>query len=46
VVHVAIGPGRLSERLAVEAERLEGLRRKAAGGKTGNLRTDADGANG
>lgn len=46
VVHVAIGPGRLSERLAMEAERLEGLRRKAAGGKTGNLRTDADGANG
>src|SRR5262249_6900477 len=46
VVHVAVGPGRLSERLAMEAERLEGLRRKAAGGKTGNLRTDADGANG
>jgi hypothetical protein len=46
VVHVAIMPGRLGERLAIEAERLDGLRRKAAGGKTGNLRTDADGTSG
>jgi predicted RNA-binding protein YlxR (DUF448 family) len=46
VVHVAIAPGRLSERLAMEAGRLEGLRRKADGGKTEYLRTDADGANG
>ena len=46
VVHVAITPGRLGERLAMEARRLEGLRRTAAGGKTGNLRTDADGTNG
>jgi predicted RNA-binding protein YlxR (DUF448 family) len=46
VVHVAIAPGRLSERLGTEAWRLEGLRRNAAGGKTGYLRTDADGANG
>jgi hypothetical protein len=46
VVHVAIAPGRLNERLGMEAGRLEGLRRKAAGGKTGYLRTDADGANG
>jgi ribosomal protein L7Ae-like RNA K-turn-binding protein len=46
VVHVAIMPGRLGERLAVEAGRLEGLRRNAAGGKTGTLRTDADGTNG
>jgi uncharacterized protein len=45
VVHVAIAPGRLGERLTIEAERLKGLRRDAAGGKTGNLRTDADGAN-
>ena len=45
VVHVAIAAGRLGERLAVEAGRLEGLRRDAAGGKTGNLRTDAGGAN-
>lgn len=40
VVHVAIAPGRLAERLAVEAERLSGLRRigdgvPAGGGKTG-----------
>lgn len=46
VVHVAITPGRLSERLAMEAGRLEGLRRKAAGGKAGSLRTYADGTNG
>ena len=46
VVHVAIAPGRLNERLGMEAGRLEGLRRKAAGGKTGYLRTDADGADG
>jgi len=40
VVHVAVAPGRLAERLAMEATRLEGLRRvdagvPAAGGKTG-----------
>ncbi len=46
VVHVAIAPGRLGERLAVEAGRLSGLRRDDAGGKAGNSRTDADGANG
>jgi predicted RNA-binding protein YlxR (DUF448 family) len=46
VVHVAIASGRLGERLAIEAERLEGLRRSAAGGKTGNERTDTDGASG
>jgi predicted RNA-binding protein YlxR (DUF448 family) len=34
VVHVAIAPGRLGERLAIEATRLNGLRRTAAGGKT------------
>jgi hypothetical protein len=34
VVHVAIAPGRLSERLTVEAGRLAGLRRRAVGGKT------------
>jgi predicted RNA-binding protein YlxR (DUF448 family) len=45
VVHVAIGPGRLGERLAVEAGRLEGLRRRAAGGKTARLQTDGDGTN-
>ena len=45
VVHVAIAPGRLNERLGIEAGRLEGLRRKAAGGKAEYLRTDADGAN-
>jgi uncharacterized protein len=46
VVHVAIATGRLSERLAIEVGRLAGLRRRAAGGKTNILRTDADGANG
>jgi hypothetical protein len=46
VVHVAIAPGRLAERLAIEARRLEGLRRGAAGGKAGDLQTNADGANG
>jgi uncharacterized protein len=47
VVHVAIAPGRLGERLAIEAERLGGLRRNDASGKTvGNRRTDMDGANG
>jgi hypothetical protein len=46
VVHVAIAPGRLAERLAIEARRLEGLRRRAAGGKAGDLQTNADGANG
>jgi hypothetical protein len=35
VVHVAIAPGRLGERLAVEAARLGGLRERAVGGKTG-----------
>jgi len=35
VVHVAIASGRLGERLAVEAERLRGLRRTAGGGKSG-----------
>jgi uncharacterized protein len=30
VVHVAIAPGRLAERLAIEAERLSGLRRTVA----------------
>ncbi len=45
VVHVAIAPGRLGERLVTEALRLRGLRQDAAGGKTGNLRTDMDGAN-
>jgi len=46
VVHVAIAPGRLAERLAIEAERLDGLRRigddePAAGGETGgNERMD------
>jgi uncharacterized protein len=46
VVHVVIAPGRLGERVALEAGRLEGLRRRAAGGKAGDLRTEADGANG
>jgi uncharacterized protein len=47
VVHVAVAPGRLGERLAVEAGRLGGLRQNDAGGKTGgNRRTDLDGANG
>ena len=45
VVHVAIAPGRLGERLGVEAERLKGLRRNAAGSKTGDLRTESDEAN-
>jgi hypothetical protein len=45
-VHVAIASGRLGERLTIEAERLRGLRRSAAGGKTGNERTDMDGASG
>jgi uncharacterized protein len=47
VVHVAIAPGRLGERLAVEAARLGGLRRTAAGGKSGtDERNHADGASG
>jgi uncharacterized protein len=50
VVHVAIAPGRLGERLAVEAVRLGGLRRDGAGGKTAGTerteRTDTDGADG
>lgn len=45
VVHVAVAPGRLGERLGVEAGRLGGLRLNAAGGKTGTLQNDADGAN-
>ncbi len=45
VVHVAIAPGRLGERLVAEAARLEGLRRNAAGGKTGTLRRDGDRTN-
>lgn len=32
VVHVAIAPGRLGERLAIDARRLTGLRRSADGG--------------
>jgi predicted RNA-binding protein YlxR (DUF448 family) len=47
VVHVAIAPGRLGERLAIEAERLRGLRRTDTSGKTRDERqTDLDGANG
>ena len=47
VVHVAIAPGRLGERLAIEAERLRGLRRDGGGGKTGaDGQTLLDGANG
>ena len=47
VVHVAIAPGRLGERLAVEAVRLRGLRRDGGGGKTGaDKRTHSDGTNG
>ncbi len=47
VVHVAIAPGRLGERLAVEAARLRGLRQDGGGGKTGaNEQTQTDGANG
>ena len=48
VVHVAIAPGRLGERLAVEAARLRGLRRDGGGGKTGREydQAQADGANG
>jgi hypothetical protein len=44
VVHVAIAPGRLGERLVVEASRLRGLRRDVAGGKTGRIeRTERTG---
>jgi predicted RNA-binding protein YlxR (DUF448 family) len=44
VVHVAIAPGRLGERLVVEATRLRGLRRDGAGGKTGRIeRTERTG---
>ena len=49
VVHVAIAPGRLGERLAIEAARLEGLRRRTPVGKAGGRKrteTDADGASG
>jgi ribosomal protein L7Ae-like RNA K-turn-binding protein len=37
VVHVAVAPGRLSERLAIEAERLQGLQRSAGSGKSGSV---------
>ena len=44
VVHVAIAPGRLGERLAVEAARLRGLRQDGAGGKTSRIeRTERTG---
>jgi uncharacterized protein len=46
VVHVVVAPGRLGERLAIDAARLVGLRRQAAGGKTGSLRENTDGTNG
>jgi len=55
VVHVAIAPGRLAERIALEAARLGGLRHDGDGGKTGGTanetasgttRTDTNGANG
>jgi len=47
VVHVAIAPGRLGERLAIEAGRLGGLRRSDASGKTGATDEQIlDGANG
>ncbi len=43
VVHVAIAPGRLADRLAIEAERLGGLRRTDANDQTdANDRTDAN----
>jgi len=46
VVHIAIAPGRLGERLAIEAARYEGLRRRAGGGKSdANGETEADRAN-
>jgi predicted RNA-binding protein YlxR (DUF448 family) len=35
VVHIAIAPGRLGEKIAVEAIRLDGLRRTTADGMTG-----------
>ena len=44
VVHVAIAPGRLGDRLAVEAARYEGLRR-GVGKRMGNEKTETDGAN-
>jgi hypothetical protein len=47
VVHVAIAPGRLGERLAVEAVRLGALRQDGVGAKAGgNERKQSDGANG
>jgi predicted RNA-binding protein YlxR (DUF448 family) len=47
VVHVAIAPGRLGERLAVEAARLGGLRRDGGTGNTGaDEQTHLDGASG
>jgi uncharacterized protein len=42
VVHVAVAAGRLGERLAIEAARLNGLKSTAAGGKTGGERTKDD----
>jgi len=42
VVHVAIAAGRLGEKLAIEAARLNGLKSTAAGGKTGGGRTRND----
>jgi predicted RNA-binding protein YlxR (DUF448 family) len=47
VVHVAIAPGRLGERLAAEAARLGGLRRDGGAGNTGaDEQTHMDGASG
>jgi hypothetical protein len=47
VVHVAIAPGRLGERLAAEAARLGGLRRDDGTGNTGaDEQTHLDGASG
>jgi uncharacterized protein len=50
VVHVAVAPGRLAERLTIEAARLGGLRlwddeMPATGGKSGGDKT-MDGASG
>ncbi len=46
VVHVAVAPGRLCERLAIEATRYGGLRRRAARGKSDiDEQTKTDGAN-
>jgi predicted RNA-binding protein YlxR (DUF448 family) len=46
VVHVAVAPGRLGERLAIEATRYEGLRQGAGGGKSDrHEQAETDGAN-